>query len=323
MKKINFLIVLLFASQLIMAQKLITSEEIMLKNDSIILPGTLTYNKELERQPLVIFIHGSGNVDRNGNQLGLANANYIRQLADSLNRRDIAFYRYDKRSSNWLNLRFMMKDLDFVRFADDAKIAINYFKEDRRFSSITLIGHSQGSLVAMLASSEHVDKYVSLAGPADPIDVIMTKQYKIQNDSLGKKAEAHFKELRETGSIEKVDPELAAIFVKPNQGFFKSWMIYNPSEELKKLNMPILILNGDKDLQVFESDAENLHKANPKSKLMIIPNMNHVLKRIDHDEDNEKSYKSPDYPLSEILINTLETFIKKIACPRKKPLHYE
>ncbi|WP_417238323.1 alpha/beta hydrolase family protein [Bizionia sp.] len=311
MKKINLLLLLLCASQLIIAQGTIASEDIMLKNDSIILPGTLTYNKELKKQPLVIFIHGSGNVDRNGNQLGLANANYIKQLADSLNQRNIAFYRYDKRSANWLNLRFMMKDLDFVRFADDAKIAINNFKDDKRFSSITLIGHSQGSLVAMLASTDYVDKYVSLAGPADPIDVIMTKQFKIQNDTLGLKTEAHFKELRETGSIENVDSELAAIFVKPNQGFFKTWMIYNPSEELKKLSIPILILNGDKDLQVFESDAEALHQANPKSELVIIPNMNHVLKHIEKDEDNEKSYKSPDYPLSETLINTLETFIKK------------
>ncbi|OBX22973.1 MULTISPECIES: alpha/beta hydrolase [Bizionia] len=311
MKKINLLLILLCASQLIVAQKSITSEDIMLKNDSIILPGTLTYNKELKQQPLVIFIHGSGNVDRNGNQLGLANANYIRQLADSLNQRDIAFYRYDKRSANWLNLRYMMKDLDFVRFADDAKIAINNFKDDERFSSITLIGHSQGSLVAMLASTKHVDKYVSLAGPSKTVDVAMIKQYKIQNDTLGQKVEAHFKELRETGSIEHVDPELAGIFAKPNQGFFNSWMIYNPSEELKKLKMPILILNGDKDLQVFESDAEGLHQANPKSELVIIPNMNHVLKRIDSDEDNEKSYKSPDYPLSETLINTLETYIKK------------
>tara|TARA_R100001377_G_scaffold85175_2_gene70651 strand:+ start:471 stop:1406 length:936 start_codon:yes stop_codon:yes gene_type:complete len=311
MKKINLLLVLLFACQFIVAQKLITSEEVMLKNDSIILPGTLTYNKELKQQPLVIFIHGSGNVDRNGNQLGLANANYIRQLADSLNQRDIAFYRYDKRSANWLNLRFMMKDLNFVRFVDDAKIAINNFKDDKRFSNITLIGHSQGSLVAMLASTDYVDKYVSLAGPADPIDVIMVKQLKIQNDTLGIKAEVHFKELKDSGTIEDVDPKLISVFAKPNQPFFKTWMAYNPSEEIKKLTIPILILNGDKDLQVFESDAKGLHQANPKSELVIIPNMNHVLKRINLDEDNEKSYKSPDYPLSEILINTLETFIKK------------
>ncbi|EGV42631.1 alpha/beta fold hydrolase [Bizionia argentinensis JUB59] len=311
MKKQYLLLILICFGQSVLAQTFITAEDIMLKNDSIILPGTLTYNKTLKQQPLVIFIHGSGNVDRNGNQLGLTSANYIKQLADSLNQSDIAFYRYDKRSANWLNLRFMMKDLNFVRFVDDAKIAINHFKNDERFSSITLIGHSQGSLVAMLAISEAVDKYVSLAGPAESVDVAMVKQLKMQNDTLGIKAEAHFKELRESGTIEKVDPELAAYFPKQNQLFFNSWMTFTPSKEIKKLNIPILILNGDKDLQVFESDAETLHEANPNSKLVIIPKMNHVLKRIDVDEDNEKSYKTADFPLSEVLIKTLETFINQ------------
>ncbi|MGY0393042.1 alpha/beta hydrolase family protein [Bizionia sp. KMM 8389] len=311
MKKHFILYVLCFTCQLITAQKPITSEEVMLKNDSIILPGTLTYNKALKQQPLVIFIHGSGNVDRNGNQLGLANANYIRQLADSLNQRDIAFYRYDKRTANWVNLRFMMKGLDFIRFTDDAKIAINNFKDDNRFSSITLIGHSQGSLVAMLASDKDVDKYVSLAGPADPIDVIMVKQLKAQNDSLGITAESHFKELKATGGIKNVDPNLAPLFAKPNLPFFLSWMAYNPSEEIKKLNIPILIINGDKDLQVFETDAKKLHHANSNTELVIIPKMNHVLKHIEEDENNEKSYKTPDFPLSITLINTLEMFINK------------
>lgn len=304
-------ILLLSFGYLSFGQNTITEETLDLKNDSIILPGTLSYNKNLKQQPLVIFVHGSGNVDRNGNQLGAVNASYIKQLADGLNQRDIAFYRYDKRSANWLNIRLMMKDLNFIRFADDAKIAINHFKNDKRFSSITLIGHSQGSLVAMLALTESIDKYVSIAGPAHPIDEIMIKQYKIQNDTLGNIAEAHFKELKQTGTINNVNPQLAPIFSKPNQTFFKSWIAYNPSEEIKKLNIPVLIINGDKDLQVFESDARKLHQANTNSELVIIPKMNHVLKTVKTDEANKASYKNPDIPISETLISILESFIKK------------
>ena len=127
------------------SQTNIISEEILLMNDSIKLPGTLSYNKDLKSQPLVIFIHGSGNVDRNGNQDGVnIKANYIKQLADSLNIRGIAFYRYDKRSASKENLKFMMDDLDFYRFVD-ANLAVANFKNDNRFNSITLIGHSQGS----------------------------------------------------------------------------------------------------------------------------------------------------------------------------------
>ena len=74
--------------------------------------------------------------------------------------------------------------------------------------------------------------------------------------------------------------------------------------------MPILILNGTKDLQVTVEDANNLHNAQPNSELVIIENMNHVLKTIEKDEDNLTSYSSPDFPLSSELISAIENFIK-------------
>jgi len=295
-----------------LAQNNIVSEEIMLKNDSIQLPGTLTYSKTLKIQPLVIFIHGSGNVDRNGNQGPQYQASYIKQLSEVLNRNDIAFYRYDKRTSTASNMKFIMKELSFNKFVEDAKLAINKFKGDSRFSGITLIGHSQGALVAMLSSEAGVDKYISLAGPSEAFDITITKQVRIQNgDSLANIVESHFKELKTTGTIAKVNPSLMAMFNKPTQPFLISWAAYNPSEEIKKITVPTLIINGTKDLQVFEEDAQTLHKAKPDAKLVLIKNMNHVLKTIINDDDNSKSYSSPDFPLSEILVTTIAEFIKK------------
>ncbi|GGG54122.1 alpha/beta hydrolase [Bizionia arctica] len=294
------------------SQENITSEDILLMNDSIQLPGTLTYNKDLKNQPLVIYIHGSGNVDRNGNQAGVnINGNYIKQLADSLNTRNIAFYRYDKRSATEENLKFMMENLDFYGFVEDANIAIANFKNDKRFNSITLIGHSQGSLVAMLAAVNGVDKYVSLAGISEDMGDFIINSYQLYSEEMGTMAREQIEELKETGTIETVNPALAHLFSKPNQPFFITWMAYNPSEEIKKLEIPILIINGTKDLQVKVEEANKLHEAKPDSELVIIENMNHLLKKIEKDEDNMKSYYSPDYPLSEKLIHTLDVFIKK------------
>lgn len=296
----------------IVAQKVIKTEDVLILNDSITLPGTLTFSAELKTQPLLIFIHGSGNVDRNGNQKGLTNANYIKQLSDSLSLRGIAFYRYDKRTSTPENLKRIISNLKFDAFVEDAVLAINKFKDDKRFSSINLVGHSQGSLVAMLASKENISNYISLSGPSESIDQTIIKQVQTQSgDSLANIVQSHFKELSETGSIKNVDPNLLSLFNKPTQPFFKSWMSYNPSEEIKKLEIPVLILNGNKDLQVKIEDANNLHVASPNSKLVIIENMNHVLKTIKKDEDNLKSYYSPDFPLSKQLIATIEAFIKK------------
>ncbi len=289
------------------------SDEILVMNDSIQLPGTLTYNPNLKTQPLVIFVPGSGNVDRNGNQAMMnSNANYIKMLNDSLAQKEIAFYRFDKRSATASNIKFMMDDMNFENFINDVNLIVDYFKNDERFSSITLIGHSQGSLVAMLADHTHVDKYVSLAGTSDSFDTIITRQIQTQNgDSLATIVRSHFKELSETGTINKVDPNLVALFNKPTQPFLLSYMKYVPSEEIKKVNIPTLILNGTKDLQVLVADAERLHNEKPDSKLVIIGNMNHVLKSIYNDNDNMKSYNSPDFPLSKRLLSVLEEFIKE------------
>ena len=312
MKLVTLFLSLLFSLTLF-SQENIISEDILIMNDSIKLPGTLSYNKALKSQPLAIFIHGSGNVDRNGNQKQVnINANYIKQLADSLNAKGIAFYRYEKRTATKENLKFIMKDLSFNRFIEDANLTINKFKDDIRFNSITLIGHSQGSLVGMLAAqNKHVNKYISLAGVSEDMGNFIINSYKLYCNEMGEMAKKQIDELMETGTIKEVNPAFAHLFSKPNQSFFISWAAYNPSEEIKKLKIPVLILNGTKDLQVKIEEANKLHTAKPDSEIVIIENMNHVLKTVEKDEDNMKTYFSPDYPLSLELVNTIETFINK------------
>lgn len=311
--KINpFLFLILLFSSIAFTQTNIISEELNLKNDSITLPGTLTYNEGLKLQPLVIFVHGSGNVDRNGNQAAAVQAAYIKQLSEALNHNGMAFYRYDKRTSVQANMKFLMSGITFSDFVEDVNIAIEHFNEDSRFSSIILIGHSQGSLVGMLAVNEAVDKYISLAGPASSVDETITEQLRKRNgDSIAGIAASHFKELKATGKIENVNPMLFQIFNPQNQPFFKSWMKYNPKEEFKNIDIPSLVINGTKDIQVPVEEAKALHQANPESELAIIEKMNHILKHIERDEDNFKSYSSPDFPLSEELVNIITDFVKQ------------
>ncbi len=309
--KINLILMLCIVISFVApAQDQIVSEDYNLKNDSIQLPGRLSYSNALKKQPLVIFVQGSGNPDRNGNQLGLnIKANYIKILRDSLNTKGIAFYSYDKRTATKSNIPIMIKGMAFKELADDVAIAINQFKNDKRFNSITLIGHSQGSLVAMLSINEDVDKFVSLAGIANSVDKTIIRQVSSQSAELGKTTEAHFKELKETGTIENVNPMLLSIFSKQNLDFLKSYMLFNPASEIKRLNLPILIINGTKDIQVTVEDAKALHEANPNSKLRLIENMNHVLKTITKDEDNMASYYASDFPLSQELVSSISEFI--------------
>ena len=285
------------------------SEEILINNKSIQLPGTLTYSEE--KSPLVIWVHGSGNVDRNGNQKPSINANYIKQFRDSINQKGIAFFSYDKRTANPENRSYFKENGAVITdFVDDVKKVVNHFKDDERFAEIILIGHSQGSLIAMMALG-HVDKFISLAGPSETVDKVMVKQISKNNPTLGEAAKQQFDTLRIKGKIETVNPFLVSIFAKPNQDFLKSWMLLNPVDEIKKVTIPTLIINGDKDLQVMVDDATRLKEAKPDAEITIIENMNHVLKHIENEADNMKSYVSADFPISEELIKVILEFIKK------------
>ena len=102
---------------------------------------------------------------------------------------------------------------------------------------------------------------------------------------------------------------LATIFQKRNQSFLKSWIQYNPSEEIAKVTVPILIINGDKDIQVGMEDAKALHTASPKSNMLIIENMNHVLKKVTSDIENQQSYLTDSYKLAPQLITVIIQFI--------------
>ena len=158
---------------------------------------------------------------------------------------------------------------------------------------------------------KNVDKYISIAGAGDTIDKIIIQQITTQSAEFGKITEAHFKELKETGEIKEVNPNLISIFAKPNLPFWVSWAKLNPIREIKEVKIPTLIINGDKDLQVKIANAQKLKEAKPSAELVIIKNMNHILKDITKDEDNLKSYSSADFPISEELIKTVVTFVKK------------
>ncbi|WP_339660229.1 alpha/beta hydrolase [uncultured Polaribacter sp.] len=303
---ITYLIVSVFGIVVSFAQ--IKSEEITIKNEAIELPGTLTYFQE--NTPLIIWVHGSGPVDRNGNQPAQnVNANYIKQFREAINKENIAFFSFDKRTANKNNSDYL-KDTKFTDFALDVDVIVHHFKKDKRFTNVTLIGHSQGSLIAMMAS-KNIDTYISLAGAGETIDKTIVKQIGKNNPTLGEAAQKQFDTLQAKGKIETVNPFLMNIFAKQNQAFLYEWMQINPTEEIKKITIPTLIINGDKDLQVQIEDAENLKNAKPNAELVIIKNMNHVLKNIEKEEDNLASYYSPDFPISEKLIKTIVEFVKK------------
>ncbi|MFC2086746.1 hypothetical protein ACFLSA_01080 [Bacteroidota bacterium] len=79
------------------------------------------------------------------------------------------------------------------------------------------------------------------------------------------------------------------------------------------MKIPILIIQGTTDLQVTVDDAKLLSTSKLNAKLIIIENMNHVLKESDNDiQKNMATYKNPELPLKAELVNEIVDFILTI-----------
>ncbi len=290
------------------AQEDFTSKDLKI---TPLVEGTLLIPETSEKPPLVIIIAGSGPTDRNGNQNMMKN-NSLKFLAEALYENGIASFRYDKRIIKIMKMGAIdEKKIKFDDFIDDAITVTDHFKKDDRFTSIYIIGHSQGSLVGVIAAQNRADGFISIAGAGQEIDDVIVDQLAKQAPGLVDNARQSFDDLRVNGTAQNYSPGLASIFRPDIQPFIYSWMQYNPQEELSKLNIPVLIINGDKDLQVQVSEAEALHKAKPGATYKIIPSMNHVLKKIEgNDLENGKSYNQYNLPISEELITVITQFIE-------------
>jgi fermentation-respiration switch protein FrsA (DUF1100 family) len=110
--------------------------------------------------------------------------------------------------------------------------------------------------------------------------------------------------------VDSVPDILMSIFKPSGQPFIMSWFKYNPCEEIQKLQIPILIIQGINDIQVGVEDARMLAKANQRAKIELISNMNHLLKIVIGDRnENLATYSNPDLPISQELISKINLFI--------------
>lgn len=267
-----------------------------------------------KNSPLAILIQGSGPTDRYGNASGMK-SDHSKMLYDALNKKGISTFTYDKRTVKMLRDQNISDTTLFDDFVDDQVEVIQYFK-DKGYSNIHLIGHSQGSLVAILAAQkEKVASLISLAGASRTIDDIIVEQIGKRMPQLLDQVKDNFKRLKNNSELAGMDnPVMSSIFAKQNQKFIKNYMKYDPSSEIKKLNkLPILVINGDRDLQVPVSDAEALNASAKNSEFLIIENMNHVLKIVSGQQANMESYNDPEHPIAQKLIDDVEKFIKQHA----------
>jgi pimeloyl-ACP methyl ester carboxylesterase len=281
------------------------------------LEGTLLLPEKHSNVPLVLIIAGSGPTDRDGNQGEALKTDCYRLLAEELQKNGIASFRFDKRGIG--QSRGMMNDegsLTFQTFVNDTKSWISLLKKDSRFSHIIIAGHSEGSLVGMIAAKKkNVSAFISIAGAGRPIDLILKEQLGNFPSEVKSTLFGMIDQLKRGDTIANVPPIYNNLFRPSVQPFLISWMKYDPRKEIRKLKMPVFILQGSADLQVKEKDAFALHEAKPGSALKIIKNMNHTLKETEgmSIQDQRQTYSDPTIPLHKEFVIAVVSFVQGFA----------
>ncbi|HEY3386425.1 MAG TPA: alpha/beta hydrolase [Saprospiraceae bacterium] len=271
--------------------------------------GTLTTPKKFNSIPVALIIAGSGPTDRDCNN-PMVKSDAYKKLAHELAAKNIATVRYDKRGiGESQEAGIEEADLRFDHYVNDAKDWITILKHDDRFTEVIIIGHSEGSLIGMLASGQ-ADKFISIAGPGQSADKTLREQLSKQPQQVQDMCFPILDSLTMGKTVNDVNPMLNAIFRPSVQPYLISWFKYDPQVEIQKLKIPVQILQGTNDLQVTIEDAQLLSEANPKAKLVFFDNMNHVLTKIDGDAAaNAASYNNPALPLAIGLVDVISDFV--------------
>lgn len=288
-----------------------TELPLTLKTKTGNIEGTLMFPSAPLPVPVALIIAGSGPTDRNGNNPMMTN-NSLKMLAETLANNGIASLRYDKRGiAASKNAGVNESELRFEMYVDDAVEWGKLLKTDISFNKIVIIGHSEGSLIGMIAAQNpDVDQFISLEGAGQPADQIIREQLKAQPPVIMKQSTPILDELVKGNTVANVPPMLNALFRTSVQPYMISWFKYDPQKEIAKISKPVLIVQGTTDIQVSADDATRLHEASPRSKLVLIEGMNHILKNAEADKmKNMLTYRQPDLPLNAELTSQISSFI--------------
>jgi pimeloyl-ACP methyl ester carboxylesterase len=279
--------------------------------------GTLLLPKTDGQVPVVLLIAGSGPTDRNGNNPEGGNNDSLKLLAQNLARNGIASLRYDKRGIAASRPATPdERDLSVEKYVADAVAWSEKLRADGRFSSLTLVGHSEGALIATLAApAAGADALVSIAGTGRPIDQVLKEQLRERLPApLLPQSLWTIDQLKAGQPVPHVPDDLQVLFRPSVQPYLMSLFRQDPTAAFARLRMPALILQGSHDMQVEVGDAEALKAANAAAELVVIPGMNHVLRIVANEPKQQlASYNNPQLPLARELTSRLVTFIQSHA----------
>ena len=271
--------------------------------------AVLTTPADVERPPVVLLIAGSGSTDHDGNGPQVKPAT-LKKLSEQLVARKIATLRYDKRGAGgWKPEYGRPEDFRFKDFVEDSVALVNYLRSSGKFSQVSVAGHSEGGLVAILTARRvPIDRLVLLVTAARRQGDLVKAQLekKLPPDKLQPIVKAI--DAMMAGQI--VDPPPQGLLIAQSmQPGIASAFVEDPIDPLKLIDRPTLIIGGGRDLQVARLDFIALSAASPLAKTVWLPDMNHVLVDVTDEEDNMAAYNQPERPLDTGLVDVVVNFV--------------
>ncbi len=290
-------------------------ETVSIDYDNATLYGTLLQATG-ENSIAVLIIPGSGPTDRDGNSpLFQGNNNSLKYLAEYMAELGISSLRIDKRGIAESKVDVKEEDLSFEQNINDAAEWVKFLKTEKNFEKVLIAGHSEGSLVGMVAVQRvDADGFISLAGGGFPIDEVITKQLEAQPPMVKDPSMAIIAKLKAGETVGEVPQFLFSLFRPSVQPYLITLFKYDPAMEIAKLDVPVLIVQGGMDVQVDDPNGEVLKQALPIADYLYAPNMNHVLKTV-KEKDMAKQmpvYGDPTFPLDADLKTGLKAFLEKM-----------
>jgi alpha/beta superfamily hydrolase len=285
------------------------SEEVTILNKEHSLSGTLTLPKKEGKFPCVVLISGSGPQNRDEELLG---HKPFLIIADYLTRKGFAVLRYDDRGFGKSTGNFATATTE--DFAADANACLNYLKSRNDITSVGLIGHSEGGLIAPMVACNNKDVafIVLLAGPGmKGMDLLRLQAKEIgkvngmsdaqlsKSDSLNeqlytlmvsnKDSVTIINEINKAYSSYNGKPatesEIASLYGQLSSPWFKYFLLSNPANYLEKVTCPVLAINGTLDLQVPAKEnlaaiEKSLKLAGNKNyKIVSLKGLNHLFQK--------------------------------------------
>lgn len=267
-----------------------------------------------ETRAVGVIIAGSGPTDRNGNSAQGIRASTYRLLAEGLAEEGIATVRYDKRGvGESLFTGMPEQNLRFSHMVDDAVDWAEQAAARAGLPCAWLIGHSEGTLVALAATERDTSAICGLvlvSGAGRPARIILEEQLGPQlPEPMRTQAFTALAELEAGREVEPI-PGLEALFRPSVQPYLMSWLALDPRKLIAAYEGPVLIAQGTTDIQVTTVDSDAMKAAQPDATLVVWDGVNHVLKVAPAERAaNIRTYGDPDLPLAAPVVPDIAAFI--------------